>query len=53
MYIKIIVCVTGAKPFKSILLLIQHHILGISDKQTDTTPVIELVTSLKRMDITF
>ena len=41
------------KPFNSLLLMIQHHILGFTDKQKDSTCVVEIVTSLKRMDCTF
>ena len=38
-------------PFNSLLLMIQHHILGLKDDEPDTTPVVETVTSLQRMDI--
>ena len=41
------------KHFKATLLMIQHHILGLPDQQTDPSAVIELVTSLQRMDSTF
>ncbi len=33
--------------------LIQHHVMGLSDKQSDLVSVVELVTSLRRMDSTF
>ena len=41
------------KHFKATLLMIQHHRLGLPDQQTDPSAVIELVTSLQRMDSTF
>ena len=41
------------KTFKSLLLMIQHHVFSLLDKQKDPTSVIEIVTSLKRMDSTF
>lgn len=41
------------KALKSLLLMIQHHILSIPDKQKDPTNVVEIVTSLKRMDSQF
>ena len=34
-------------PFNSL----QHHVLGLKDDEPDTTPVVEIVTSLTRMDI--
>lgn len=40
------------KPLKATLLMIQHHVMGLPDIQVDPTAVIELVTSLKRMDTT-
>lgn len=38
------------KSLKSLLIMIQHHIFGIEDSQRDSVPVIQTVTSLKRMD---
>ena len=41
------------KVFRSLPLMIQHHVLGLPDKQRDPTSVVEVVTSLQRMDSTF
>ncbi len=38
------------KALNSLLLMIQHHILVLKDSQHDPPPVLEIVTSLKRMD---
>ena len=38
------------KPLNSLLLMIQHHIFSLKDIQVDTPAVLEVVTSLKRMD---
>ena len=37
------------KPLKSLLLMIQHHILGLSDKINDPPCVIQIVTMLRRL----
>ena len=38
------------KPWYATLLFIQHHIFGLVDKQHVPANVIEMVTTLKRMD---
>lgn len=38
------------KVLNSLLLMLQHHILGLADSQRDTPAVIEIVTSLQSMD---
>ena len=38
------------KPVQSLLLMIQHYVFGLEDSQQDTPAVIEIVTSLKKMD---
>ena len=38
------------KPLQSLLLMIQHYVFGLEDSQPDTSAVIEIVTSLKKMD---
>ena len=40
------------KPVQSLLLMIQHYVFGLEDSQQDTPAVIEIVTSLKKMDST-
>ena len=38
------------KPWYSTLILVQHHIFGLTDKQRVPANVVEIATSLKRMD---
>ena len=40
------------KPFYSLLVFIQHYILGLNDEQADPPAVIEITTSLMNMDST-
>ena len=42
--------ITYPKPFQSLLLMIQHYVFGLEDSQRDPPAVIEIVTSLKKMD---
>ena len=41
------------KQLYSLLIFVQHHILGLSDDAIDPPSVIEIATSLKNMDSTF
>ena len=41
------------KPFKALLLMLQHHILGFSDKQPDPSSVVEIVTFFHIVSVTF
>ena len=38
------------KPLQSLLLMIQQYVFGLEDSQPDTPAVVEIVTSLKKMD---
>ena len=44
--------ITYPKPVQSLLLMIQHYVFGLEDSQQDTPAVIEIVTSLKKIDST-
>ncbi len=38
------------KPLKSLRLMIQHFVFELKDSQKDTSPIVEIVSSLMNMD---